>query len=770
MKKHYFLLFFALLLGMAVNAQSSSGALQSVQKFKMELSSPDHSLISREVQPLTTKNPLIDFDSLNVTYQGSWGFGQSFSIGSNSAGTIDFIGSGAGVIILDVSNPAIPVKLSEISTRGLVDAIYFDETTNRLYVAAYFAGFEIWDLSNLSAPVKIGGGPITGLPRGGIYASGNYVYVVSVADGVQVFDITTPSSPVNVGNCIVNPDYLAWSSAKSGNLIFVALSEGGMSVVDVTDPANPFVAGTYADIVYGISIANDYAYAVSYNFGLNILNISDLSNITVVGNCVVPGFPYRVQLQGNYAYVGNADSGLGGINVVDVSNPASPSLITTFAGYAEHLAAAGNTLAYTGGSYPCNILDITNPAAPALANTYSLPIFTSDVYVDGNYAYTGNNGFRVFDITDKKHPVQVGYNSTDGSIVRTVGDKAVYIRESMTSNNPVMVMDIADPTNPAFMGQYNSPVMTNDLEVRDNYAFVSCWWDGIRIINIADPANPVLVKHAMGWTSGGTPGVTYCYAQAIDVEGNFLYIIDYGPFEGEDTRGLYILDISDINNPVLVKHFTDFTSYGYDLDVVGDFVYIADNYGGMEVIDVTDKNNPVTCGYVNLPDGANSVKVTENNAFVADYINGGVQVIDVSNPYDPFLAGYYLRSGCFALGVDVKGQYIYLADGAGGFQIYFTPLITGTKNNQATESKYTSWPNPFIDQMTIKVDNPGITDKSLRIYDASGNWVATLYPSDYSSTVAIYRWNGKTTSGKSVSPGLYFYSSGSTTGKLIKIL
>src|ERR1035437_10387828 len=247
-----------------------------------------------------------------------------------------------------------------------------------------------------------------------------------------------------------------------------------------------------------------------------------------------------------------------------------------------------------------------------------------------------------------------------------------------------------------------SPVMTNDLYVRDNYAYVACWWDGVRIVNFQDPSHPVLATHAMGWTSGGTPGVTYCYAQAIDVEGNYLYIIDYGPFTAEDTRGLYIMDVSDPLNPTLIKRFTDFTSYGYGLDAVGNFVYIADNYGGVEIIDVTDKNNPVTRGYVGLPDGATAIKVTGNNAVVADYINGGVQIVNISDPDNPVIAGYYERSGCFALGVDVKGQNIYLADGAGGFQIYSTPLITGINiDHQSLGASSSSWPNPFSDHLKI---------------------------------------------------------------------
>lgn len=771
MKKNYILVGLGLLVAMAVAAQPSSKALRSLQKHTVQICSPEKSNVSRVVQPLHPDTPMFEFDSLNVSYQGSWGFGQSFSMGSNAAGTIEFVGSGSGVIILDVTNPASPVTLSQFSTRGLVDAIYFDESTHRLYVTAYFAGFEIWDISNISAPVKIGGGPVTGLPRGGIFASGNYVYVVSLVDGVQIFDVSTPSSPVNTGNCPLDPNNLAWNSAKSGNLIFAALADGGMMIVDVSDPHNPVVAGTYPEVVYGVGVANGRVFVVSYTYGLNILDISNLLNITVTGNCSVPGFPYRVQVNGNYAYIGNTDSGLGGINVVAVSDPAHPSLITTYPGYVEHLAVGGNVLGFTGSSLPCSILDISVPSNPELASTYSLPILMSDIIADGNYAYTGDKGFRVFDITDKTHPLQVGYDTNDGAIVRTEGNKAVYIRESMTANNPVMIMDITDPANPSLLGKYMAPDMTNDLYVRDNYAYVSCWWDGIRVVNFQDPAHPVLAAHTMGWTSGGTPGVTYCYAQAIDVDGNYLYIIDYGPFAAEDTRGLYILDISDPLHPSLIKHYTDFTSYGYDLDAVGNFVYIADNNGGVEVIDVTDKNNPVTRGYVSLPDGANSISVTENNAFVADYINGGVQVVNVSDPDNPTIAGYYERSGCFALGVDVQGSNIFLADGAGGFQIYSTPLVTGINNDPPSQGTASiSYPTPFIDNLTIKVETAVDHGNCLTIFDAAGSNIATLFPVEKNPGQLVYRWNGRSASGAPVSPGFYYYKSvtGKVSGKVLK--
>ena len=551
------------------------------EKQDVQVSAPGNINLFTMQQPFPGDETRFEFDSLNVSYQGSWALGQSFSISCNGPGNIVFVGSGAGVLILDVSTPSNPVELGEIHTRGLVDAMFFDEPTNRMYLCTYFSGFEIWDVSNFAAPVRLGRGSTEGLPRGGIFASGNYVYVVTVADGVQVFDVSDPSSPVSTGNCALSPTNFAWNSAKSGNYIFVAIGNGGMKVVDVSDPVNPHVAGSSGYLTTGVWVAGGYAYIVAYNFGMRILDISNIATITQVGNKSLAGYPSRIKVIGNYAYIANSTfSTDGGINVVDISAPASPQLVSTYAGYADYVTGNGQVVAYTGSSLPCTILTISDPANPLLACTYPLPVSTLDVAVSGNYAYSASNGFRVFDISDKTHPVQVGYDSSDGALIELAGDKAVYIRESMTADNPVMIMDISNPAAPSKVGQYMAPVMTNDLAIKEHYAFIACWWDGLRVLDFQDPANPVLVAHKFGWFNGAVPGEDYCYVQALDVEGNYLYLIDYQPFEAEDTRGLYIFDISDPANPVKISRYTGLLSKGYDIDVVGDFAYIADWNGG----------------------------------------------------------------------------------------------------------------------------------------------------------------------------------------------
>ena len=62
----------------------------------------------------------------NVQLVGSWPFGPSYAVAHDSARSIVFCGSGAGVYVLDKSEPARPAKLSEIGSQGLVWGVMED--------------------------------------------------------------------------------------------------------------------------------------------------------------------------------------------------------------------------------------------------------------------------------------------------------------------------------------------------------------------------------------------------------------------------------------------------------------------------------------------------------------------------------------------------------------------------------------------------------------------------------------------------------------------
>jgi hypothetical protein len=120
MKKFFLPVVSGILASTSLYAQyPSQPPRQSLEKQVVQVSTPlKHTLFSMK-QPVRMDEPDFEFDSLNVSYMGSWGFGQSFSVSSDNSGNILFIGSGAGVIILDVTVPSAPVKLSEICPTAL---------------------------------------------------------------------------------------------------------------------------------------------------------------------------------------------------------------------------------------------------------------------------------------------------------------------------------------------------------------------------------------------------------------------------------------------------------------------------------------------------------------------------------------------------------------------------------------------------------------------------------------------------------------------------
>jgi len=224
----------------------------------------------------------------------------------------------------------------------------------------------------------------------------------------------------------------------------------------------------------------------------------------------------------------------------------------------------------------------------------------------------------------------------------------------------LVVLDISNPANSTVVGQTEvMPGCVGGVAVAGNYAYVADGYDGLRIINVSDPAAPT----ETGFYE--TPG----YANGVAVAGNYAYVADR-------YEGLRIINVSDPAAPSEAG-FYDTPGYAEAVAVAaGDpqghtYAYVADGLRGLRIINVSNPAVPSEIGFYETPGDALDVAVVGDYAYVADW-DSGLRIINISDPATPTEAGFYDTPG-ETNGVAVAGNYAYVADWYGGlFILRFT--------------------------------------------------------------------------------------------------
>jgi len=164
------------------------------------------------------------------------------------------------------------------------------------------------------------------------------------------------------------------------------------------------------------------------------------------------------------------------------------------------------------------------------------------------------------------------------------------------------------------------------------------------------------------------------YANNVDVSGNYAYV-------AAGSAGLQVVDISNLNSPWIIGA-RDTSGTAIDVRIVGNLAYIADGNSGLQIMDISNPSSPVIIGSLDTTGIAQDIVISGTMAFIADGASG-LQIIDVSNPIAPALTGSVDTPGT-AKGVAVSGNTALIADGPALKVIDISnpasPLIVGTIN------------------------------------------------------------------------------------------
>jgi len=238
-------------------------------------------------------------------------------------------------------------------------------------------------------------------------------------------------------------------------------NNSAMFVVDISDKTSPVLIQTL--IIPGaaieIFIKDNYAYIGGS--GLNIIDISDPNNASIVSNLNIPQLDYvrDVVVQGDYAYTASYS----GISIINIAVPTSPILIGQLQGFGfglEEISVEGSMVAAIGAErlFVIDTDDLANPTI--LSDTSIGGTFyssSSDVKLAGNIAHVAalDRGYIAYDVTDPTTPVELSrLNDIYPVDIALTGDGYAFFAEQLFPL-AIAYANIQSISNPTFQGIIN---------------------------------------------------------------------------------------------------------------------------------------------------------------------------------------------------------------------------------------------------------------------------------------------------------------------------
>ncbi|HSP88050.1 MAG TPA: choice-of-anchor B family protein, partial [Ignavibacteriaceae bacterium] len=230
-----------------------------------------------------------------------------------------------------------------------------------------------------------------------------------------------------------------------------------------------------------------------------------------VERAFIPGPPSlwrEMKTHSNYLYVVTEETGTGqGLQIIDLSNlPTSATLVNTvdtwFSRAHEIFIADGYAYVVgTNGGGGMHILNLANPTNPTRTAYYTASGYIHDVYVWNDTAYASSEDtYDLVNLSNKSNPQLVSQSAALPGIYAHSGwlteDKRYFIACEEFDVRDVTVWDLQDRSTwslvvPSWATSTNTP--THNPYVKGNYAYISYYNDGLVILDVSDPTNPVKV-------------------------------------------------------------------------------------------------------------------------------------------------------------------------------------------------------------------------------------------------------------------------------------
>ncbi len=289
----------------------------------------------------------------------------------------------------------------------------------------------------------------------------------------------------------------------------------------------------------------------------------------------------------------------------------------------------------------------------------------ADIYADGNIAVQGSYGCKgafIYDITNPDAPVLASrYNPGDiqqflEAIV--IGNRAYF---GSGSAGGVHIVDLSDPYHPQLLGIVNGQngggfnsihemMVINqkgvDYLIENFNGFAN---RSIRILNVTNPASPVLVRSI-------TPTEVQ-WVHAMHIRGNRMFTSGWGNSTNRGRTEIYDITNIGTQEPALLGYIEDPTSttagnnmHSSWTSEDGKYLYSAretnNGTGDVRVYDITNPATPMLVRAIGMEElGLNAVTphnpVVVGSTLYVSWYQAGLQIFNLNDPRNPVRTGQY---------------------------------------------------------------------------------------------------------------------------------
>lgn len=462
----------------------------------------------------------------------------------------------------------------------------------------------------------------------------------------------------------------------------------------------------------------------------------------------------EIRTSGRYAYITTEATG-GGLQIVDLlpdpNNPDSVRLVTKFntggnnnnqhnlgstGGYAWQ---ADNFIYLCGGQVTTGsgnvggmaIYDVSNPTSPVLLSRYATR-YVHDVFVKNDTAYLANinDGFvDIVNVSNKSNPVRIKTFTYPAPSSGDAGTHNVWVSEDSkfifttdevapSGQNILRVHDARDYDNIIVnAATYKSPVgsqnaVVHNAYVRGQHIIMSYYTQGVKVVDISEPLDPVEVGAYNTYGSTTAGGYNGCW----------------GVFPFYPSGKIIASDINGVGNSTGKLSVIEFnnaragTVRGFVKDAVSEEV--------------------IAGAQIRAIDFYNKTRVSNSEGFYRiRTVQGGNKRFVVS------ASGY--RTDTLRINVPENGDSITV-------DVNLQPNTSDTSPIELPQrfALYQNYPNPFNPTTVIsyQLESPSIV--KLELFDVMGRKLATLLNARQSIGAHQYTLNAAQFA---LSSGTYFY-------------